>query len=83
MCEICRRSPCDARCPNAPEPRAIYKCEYCGEGITSGEKYLEYNGEYYHLDCIEEMSGDEIAEMFGCSVETADEDDLDYPWEED
>ncbi len=83
MCEICRRSPCDARCPNAPEPRAIYKCAYCGEGITNGEKYLEYNGKYYHLDCIEEMSSDEIAKMFGCSVETADEDDLDYPWEED
>lgn len=81
MCSICRQYPCDSRCPNAPAPKAVYKCAYCGEGITHGEKYLEYDGEYYHLECVESMTASEIVETFGFQVETADEDDICYLYE--
>ena len=29
--------PCDSRCPNAPEPPAVYECDLCGEPIREGE----------------------------------------------
>ena len=30
MCMICGQSPCDSRCPNAPDPPAVYTCAHCG-----------------------------------------------------
>ena len=33
MCDVCRQSPCDPRCPNAPEPEAVYKCRNCGRRL--------------------------------------------------
>lgn len=29
MCAVCRKNPCDSRCPNAEEPKSIYTCEWC------------------------------------------------------
>lgn len=52
MCSICHKYPCDTRCPNAPEPHAIYTCKHCGEPIIAGDEYLELDGDYYHMeDC--------------------------------
>lgn len=34
MCAVCRKNPCDSRCPNAEEPRSIYTCEWCKDVIS-------------------------------------------------
>lgn len=36
MCEICRRDPCDPRCPNADDT-ANFHCASCGEDIYVGD----------------------------------------------
>lgn len=74
MCDICLMRPCHPRCPNAPEPEAVYICESCGEGITDGEEYIEYDGNYYHADCISEKTVKELGEIFGFKIEIAQED---------
>lgn len=52
MCEVCLTSPCNPRCPNAPEPEMIYICVSCGEGIEEGEDFFELDDGYYHEDCF-------------------------------
>lgn len=52
MCDICHRTPCDPRCPNAEDAATVYDCEYCGEPIRVGDLYREYDGKYYHDDCF-------------------------------
>lgn len=54
MCEICRQSPCNPRCPNAPEPPAVYTCKICGEPIVEGDDYYEMDAEFYHEECFED-----------------------------
>ena len=45
MCSLCLKTPCDSRCPNAPEPKVILACSECGTGIFEGEKFYDgYNG---------------------------------------
>ena len=51
MCEICHRSPCLPRCPNAEEPVAA-KCCNCGRDIYEGEDAFNINGDIYCEDCI-------------------------------
>lgn len=46
-------TPCHPRCPNAPDPEAIYRCALCGEAITYGDKYYEMDAEFYHKECFE------------------------------
>jgi len=74
VCSICLQTPCAARCPNAPEPKAVYKCAYCGEGIIADEEYIEYDGSYYHADCVSGMTVKELCEAFDLKLETAYED---------
>lgn len=72
MCSICLRTPCHPQCPNAPEPEAVYKCKYCGEGIVEGEEYVEIDGEYYHRDdCIEDVALGLLFEKLGLETEVA------------
>lgn len=52
MCEICLRSPCSPRCPNALEPPVIYLCTGCGEEIRDGYEYYDVDGEPYCEDCV-------------------------------
>lgn len=52
MCYICLKSPCDPRCPNAPEPPTVFLCSGCGEKIYSGEDYWEILGEQFCERCI-------------------------------
>ncbi len=54
------RSPCDPRCPNAPEPPAVHTCKDCGEGIVPGDEFAEINGEYYHIECLENITTREL-----------------------
>lgn len=69
MCSICRKEPCDYRCPNYEPPKTIYHCSSCGEGIYEGEKYLEnINGDYRHHDCF--FSTDDLLEWLEIDVKT-------------
>lgn len=52
MCEVCRKSPCDVRCPNAPEQiEFVGNCEECGEPITTAYEY--YRAPYDEIFCCE------------------------------
>lgn len=52
MCEICRHTPCDSRCPNAPLPPIFAECEACGYEIYDGDEYYEINGHKYCESCV-------------------------------
>ena len=54
MCDICRQSPCDPRCPNAPEPPSVFICSGCGDLIYDGDDYYEIMGEQFCQNCIED-----------------------------
>lgn len=53
MCELCRRHPCDSRCPNAPEPEIFDHCVACGSPIFDGDDYYEIDGEPRCEFCVE------------------------------
>ena len=72
MCSVCLRSPCDPRCPNAPEPPSVHTCKDCGEGIVSGDEFAEINGEYYHIECLENMTTRELLALLDVYTETAE-----------
>lgn len=69
MCAECRQIPCDGRCPNAPEPRGNYVCEYCGEWIVSEEQYFTVDETKYHLDCISITDGADLEKFLGATIE--------------
>lgn len=54
MCEICLHSPCLSRCPNAPDPPTVWKCQNCGEPIMVGDEYTEIDGDHYHEECAKD-----------------------------
>lgn len=62
MCDICHKSPCDSRCPNAPDPATIYECEYCKQPIVTGDYYYNHDGKYYHEDCYYDAAPSLIVE---------------------
>lgn len=79
MCDVCMRTPCDPRCPNAPDPPTIYTCKYCGEPIIPGDEYLELDGDYYHMDdCANDVAISLLLEKCGATKGVAEEDD--EPW---
>ena len=55
MCDVCLKSPCDPRCPNAPEPQTVFICSGCGEHILDGDDYWEILGEQFCESCIDEF----------------------------
>lgn len=54
MCSICRQSPCNPRCPNAPDPPAAFYCHDCGEPIYPGDEYVHVDGVEYCYNCIDD-----------------------------
>lgn len=54
MCDICMKSPCDPRCPNAPEPPTVFVCSGCGDPIYDGDDYWDIMGEQWCSRCIDE-----------------------------
>lgn len=74
MCEFCHSFPHLHGCPNEPEPKAIYTCRCCGEGIVADDRYADIDGEKYHAECLEEMTIYKLLDLFGVSVEVAQED---------
>lgn len=71
MCSECLKTPCDYRCPNATPPKALHDCPYCKEGIIAGDKMVCINGDYYHLECLEDMDIEELMELLDLDVEEA------------
>ena len=53
MCDLCRKYPCDARCPYADDPPAIFICSECGGDICIDEYYWDVLGEQYCEECID------------------------------
>ena len=60
MCEICRTTPCDARCPNAPGPRMVFICSGCSGSIMEGDSYWDILGEQFCEDCIDKAKAEAI-----------------------
>lgn len=81
MCDVCHQSPCHPRCPNAPDPPAVYVCTHCLEPITEGEEYVELNGKYYHLDdCAHDVALRLLLEECGATKGVAHMSDHDLPF---
>lgn len=70
MCYVCHQSTCSPTCPNAEEPKSVGECEYCGFSIrlTEDDEFIEVDGKMYHLDCLSDMAGNEIAELFDLEI---------------
>lgn len=71
MCSVCMSNPCHPRCPNAPEPEPVYTCNKCGYGIFDGDKFFDGPEGYICEECLDDMTTDEILEMFGEKLQTA------------
>lgn len=54
MCEVCRRSWCDSRCPNAAEPPVVTLCYWCDREIHEGDDYYHVGDRDYCEDCIKD-----------------------------
>lgn len=61
MCDYCRQTPCDYRCPNAEEPKSSIKekCCNCSDYIDDDYTYWidnEYN-KFCSRECAHEYYG--------------------------
>lgn len=63
MCEVCLRTPCDSRCPNAPDPPAVFICSNCGRDIRDGDPYWDILGEQFCEKCIKSFEHTAEAEV--------------------
>ena len=71
MCAICRRTPCDPRCPNSPEQAPEFVCDRCGHRILSGEEFLHTPGGTVCKHCIDNMDRNELFEFLDVEYITA------------
>lgn len=69
ICPYCFSNPHISGCPNAPEPKHIYTCKCCGEGIVEGEEFAVIDEVFYHLECLENMGTKEVLELSGVETE--------------
>lgn len=74
MCSECYQTPCNPRCPNAPEPKAVYRCKYCETDIVEGDEYVEVDDDYYHYDCLEDVAVGLLFDKLGLLIEVAGDD---------
>lgn len=74
MCAICLRSPCPSGCPNAPEPKPVYRCGVCDEGIYPGDEYAEVDSSITCGVCLDDMTPREVLTMCGYHTWPAAED---------
>lgn len=73
MCSVCRKNPCDPRCPNAEEPKPEFYCELCGRPVYGGDEYFEtpIDGAKICVECVCNMDALEVLEMCNESLKTA------------
>ena len=74
MCTVCLSSPCHPRCPNAPEPKPVYRCGLCNESIYQGDEYADIDGNKICKGCLENMTPCEVLQMCGYHTWPAEED---------
>ena len=74
MCEYCHSYPHKSGCPNEPEPKKVYTCKNCKEGIQEGEEFARIDEDFYHLECLETLGIKEVLELAEIDVETAEVD---------
>lgn len=74
MCAICMRTPCDPRCPNAPDPPAVHTCKHCGESIVPGDEFFEVDGDFYHDECFMDCAANILVNQFGARKGVAEAD---------
>lgn len=67
MCSVCLKSPCDSRCPNAPEPEAVEDCYVCDDPIIVGDEFIEIGEVSVCGDCIENMTIRKLSDITGLS----------------
>ncbi len=72
MCDICHQFPHDSRCPYA-EPQSICNCEYCGEAIIVGDKYLDVDGSRFHYECAKDIAMTLLTVKCGAKLKVAEE----------
>lgn len=77
MCSVCLHTPCDPRCPNASEPRAVTECIRCKGAIIPGDEYAVINRMPYCESCLEDMPLSELVTLMGGDWLKATEEDLD------
>ena len=63
MCSVCLSTPCLSRCPNAPEPKPVYSCVKCGDGIFEGDQYIDGVDGAICKECLDEMTTEEWLEL--------------------
>lgn len=75
MCEICRKIPCDPRCPNAEQPKPVCQCDVCGGDLYVGDEYYEdaRDGAKICRDCVINLDVDEVLEMCGVEAKKMEE----------
>lgn len=54
MCDVCGQFPCNSRCPNADDPRAVFVCSGCNHDIYEGEDYWDVLGEQFCQQCMDD-----------------------------
>ena len=75
MCRICMSVPCHPRCPNAPEPVPVLKCDKCGEGIFEGDRYYISAVGNVCENCLDDMTANELLMFENESLETAEKEE--------
>mgnify|MGYP002522012966 FL=1 len=65
MCALCRQTPCDPRCPNAPEPQGVMNCDMCGEPIFEGDRCIKDGSGAICEDCAKNLSVIDFMEIVG------------------
>lgn len=67
MCEICRQTPCDNRCPNADDKPIVITatCEECGDDIYSDyTHWIDSEGNIFcSRECVEQYHGIEEVDL--------------------
>ena len=76
MCMICHKTPCDPRCPMAPDPPEAAACKRCGESIRVGDEYAVIDGVAYCEPCIDDMTYGELVTLCGGDWKTAEMEDV-------
>lgn len=75
MCAICRKIPCDFRCPNAPERKIVHICAECRDDIFEGEKFFDSQRGAICKNCMDDMITDDVLELLGESYSVAETED--------
>ena len=75
LCSLCMQEPCANRCPNASEPKPLFTCSECNNGIYEGDKYLKGVDGPICKECLSDMSAIEIIELCGEELSVAERSD--------